>query len=168
MALDFDPGKWEGEESLEADALLEELRLPAERAVKRCLVLAESEVKKTLTGTRSGRTYRVPMTKGGTAARTHVASAPGEPPAVLFGNLRNSIGHTGPKWVFRYTVEGEYGPGIGQGPGVARNPARAYARRLEYGGVDSRGIRILPRPYMEPTAQRIRPRVDDILEAVSP
>jgi hypothetical protein len=39
-----------------------------------------------LSGNRSGRTYRIPGTK-----RTYVASAPGEAPAVQFGDLRRSI-----------------------------------------------------------------------------
>lgn len=154
---------WENLDEIEADELLRELRPGAELAVKMAVVHMEGAVKKTLTGTRSGRTYRVPMTRGrGGAARLHVASAPGEPPAVMFGALRNSIGHGPPRWRGR-TVEAEFGPGLGQSPSTGPDPSKSYARRLEYGGVDSRGIRILPRPYMEPTVQREEPRVDRIL-----
>jgi hypothetical protein len=39
-----------------------------------------------LSGNRSGRVYRIPGTK-----RTYTASAPGEAPGVLFGDLRRSI-----------------------------------------------------------------------------
>lgn len=40
----------------------------------------------TLSGSRSGRTYKVPGT-----GRTYTASAPGEPPAQRLGELRGSI-----------------------------------------------------------------------------
>lgn len=40
----------------------------------------------TLSGSRSGRTYKVPGT-----ARTYTASSPGEPPAQRLGELRGSI-----------------------------------------------------------------------------
>ena len=45
-----------------------------------------NETVKTLSGDRTGRTYRVPGTQV-----TYTASAPGEPPAVQTGQLRNSI-----------------------------------------------------------------------------
>jgi len=41
---------------------------------------------KTLSGSRSGRTYKVPGTE-----RTYTASSPGEPPAQATGRLRQSI-----------------------------------------------------------------------------
>ena len=40
----------------------------------------------TLSGSRSGRTYRVPGSR-----RTYTASAPGEPPASRLGELRQSV-----------------------------------------------------------------------------
>jgi len=45
-----------------------------------------NETLNTLTGTRSGRQYKVPGT-----TRTYTASAPGEPPAQRLGELRQSI-----------------------------------------------------------------------------
>ena len=45
-----------------------------------------NEVLETLSGSRSGRTYKVPGTQ-----KTYTASAPGEPPAVQTGELRQSI-----------------------------------------------------------------------------
>jgi hypothetical protein len=138
--------------------MLDEIRLEAEAAMKTALVLFEGEVKKTLTGSRSGRTYKVSKT-----GRLHVASAPGEAPAVLMGNLRNSVGHSGPEWDGRYTIQGEVGPGLGQEPtGDSPDPGKAYARRLELGGADSRGTMIEPRPYMAPTGQRVEPRIEAI------
>lgn len=156
--IEFQGGKWEGLEGL-GEELLAESRPAAARAVKLAGLHLQNEVKRTLTGARSGRTYKVSKT-----GALHVASAPGEPPAVLFGNLKNSIGHSAPTWVHPYAVESKWGPGLGQAPqGDAPDPAKTYARRLEYGGVDSRGIEILPRPYLEPTEQRERPAVDRLL-----
>ena len=52
-----------------------------------------NEVKKILSGQRSGRIYKVKKT-GGNAQKSGVvytASAPGEPPAIRFGTLRTSF-----------------------------------------------------------------------------
>jgi len=49
-------------------------------------LVAEAAIKRTLTGQRSGQEYKVSKT-----GRTHIASAPGEAPAVLSGDLRASI-----------------------------------------------------------------------------
>src|SRR5690554_2285919 len=99
-------GKWEGLEELE-ESLLAEVRPGAAHSVKQAAMHMQNEVKKTLTGARSGRSYRVSK-KGA----VHIASAPGEPPAVLFGNLRNSVGHEGPTLVTPLIAEAMYGPGL--------------------------------------------------------
>jgi len=157
-----DLSRWTGLETIEAEALLEELRPKAERAVVAAGIYFSGAIKRTLTGTRSGRAYRV--SKRGPL---HIASAPGEPPAVLFGNLRNSIGYSPPSWE-DWTVTVEVGVGLGQPPkGPAKDPETTYARRLEWGGVDVRGVRILARPYMEPTRLREQARVEQILERES-
>ena len=151
-------GSWTGLEGLGEEALAE-LRPKAERAVMKALLLYQRELKKTLTGKRSGRKYKVSK-KG----KLHIASAPGEPPAVLFGNLLKSVGVTPPKWDGN-TIEGEVGIGLGVKPaGGVHDPAKTYARRLEFGGSDSRGIYIAPRPYLEPTSIRVEPQIEAILE----
>jgi len=53
---------------------------------KKAAFKAETAIKRQLTGQRSGRTYKV--SKSG---EVHTASAPGESPAVLSGDLRASI-----------------------------------------------------------------------------
>lgn len=161
-------GDWENLDEISAEELLKELRPHAEAAVFDAVLHMEGAVKRTLTGTRSGRTYRVPLRKNSRGAlRDHIASKEGEPPAVLYGALRNSIGHSKPKWFGPYSVTAEYGPGLAQGPKAVRDAARGYARRLEYGGGDSRGGYIEARPYMEPTEQRERPKVEGILARVA-
>lgn len=151
------PGRWEGLDGFGDDALAE-AKPQAEAAIKAAVVFAASETKLTLSGSRHGRAYRV--SKRG---ELHIASAPGEPPAVLWGNLRNSIGSSEPVWD-GLTVSGEFGVGLGQPPAGGVDPEHSYARRMEWGGIDSRGIRILPRPYLEPTAIRIEPMIQRILE----
>lgn len=138
-------GKWEGLDGM-GDAEMKKLRAPAERAVKRASMHFEGAVKKTLSGKRSGRIYSV-----GKRGRKHQASAPGEPPASLTGKLRQSITRSDPVW-------------DGWSVSASIGSALPYARRLEFGGVDRRGVRILPRPYFAPTSLREGPAIDKILE----
>lgn len=155
--INVGPGEWEGLEGL-SESLLQEIRPEATIAMKEALVRFEGIIKETLTGARSGRSYKVSKT-----GRLHVASAPGEPPAVLFGNLRNSVGHNGPTWN-RWTVFGTVGVGLGQAPGGATpDPSRTYARRLELGGIDSRGVMIQARPYMAPSAVKAEPIIGALI-----
>lgn len=157
--ISFDAGEWEGLEGMGL-AELEKLRGPAELAVDRAGLLLENEVKRTLGpegGPRTGRVYVVPASsaRGPKGRRKnpprHTASAPGEPPAILFGQLRQSIHHSAPTWE-GWAVSTEVGTNQPQ------------ARRLEWGGVDSRGIRILPRPYFEPSVLRSEERIEAVLE----
>lgn len=138
--------RWEGEEHLDSERWIQELRPKAERAILRAAVLFVNEWKKTLSGPRSGRVYRVSKT-----GRLHVASAPGEPPAVLYGRLRQSIAHTGPTWQ-GLTVSAEVGTNV------------IYARPLEFGFVNAHGVRVLARPHFEPTRLRTEPAIERILE----
>lgn len=169
---------WEGIEGL-GDQVLYELRPGAEAAVLTAALYLEGTIKTKLSGARSGRTYQVSRT-----GRLHVASAPGEPPASLYGNLRNSIGHTSPEWD-GWTISSEVGPGLGTRPlgGRGQDPKK-YAERLEWGGVhivprDVRVyisgagwrlvkggtiIRILPRPYMAPSEVEATPAIERMFE----
>jgi hypothetical protein len=142
--IKFVPGQWIGITNLGINEL-NKLRVPAENAILRAMLHLENAVKRKLSGARSGRLYRVSKT-----GRLHQASAPGEPPAVLFGKLRQSITHIGPTWE-GFHVSGEVGTNL------------EYAARLEYGGVDSRGVQILPRPYLAPTVLEEEDRLEQIL-----
>lgn len=128
--ISFDVGRWIGLDEMGEEELTR-LLVPSMLAVERAAQHFANAVKKTLTGPRHGRIYRV-------RGRLHQASAPGEPPAVLRGELRQSI-----------TV----GEVIHEGWDISCEVGSALdkALRLEVGGVDSRGVRILPRPYFEPT-----------------
>ena len=130
------------------DQALRDLRPQAQAVVERVAIYFTGQVQKTLSGKRTGRIYRVSRT-----GRLHQASAPDEPPAVLTGRLRQSIAWTPPKWEGN-TVSSEVGTNV------------VYARRLEYGGVDSRGVKILKRPYWAPTILRISGAVGRLFETL--
>jgi hypothetical protein len=151
-------GHWEGIEGL-GEAALAELRPRAEHAVTQAANLFSNELKLTLTGQRHGREYRVSMT-----GKVHIASAPGEPPAVLYGNLRNSVGFSKPVWNGN-TLEAEVGIGLGVNA-TADRTAASYAALLEFGGMTGRGHRsyVAPRPYIEPTAVRTEEPITRLLE----
>lgn len=83
------------------------------------------------------KTWKLVLSKPGSGReyargkKTHVASAPGEPPAVDTGRLRNSISH------------GTVGGVMRVGTGVI------YARALEYGH-KYKNRTLLPRPHARP------------------
>lgn len=88
---------------------------------KRALVAAGQAYLRAMAGTlsnsppRHGREYRV-----GKSARVHVASAPGEPPALLTGDLRRRAG---------YRLASDAGDVV-----MVFGSSVPYARRLELGG----------------------------------
>lgn len=166
--LRIPPGRWEGVDGM-GDELFAQQRLRAESAVLRAGLFFETELVKTLKGKRSGRVYLI----GKNFDITHVASAPGEAPAVLYGRLWQSIDTVGPTWDGN-TVTCDVGTNV------------VYARRLEFGGAHTqrrtvrvRGtdgwftvkagtiIRIAPRPWMEPTVLRVLSRIERILQGAA-
>lgn len=108
-----------------------QLRTRAEIALQ----IARNEILETLSGDRTGRVYRVPGTK-----RTYVASAPGEPPAVMLGHLRQEI------LTEIQETDTEIVAAIGS--------PLPYSLRLELG--DSR---MAPRPWLRPSLQRAVPKI---------
>lgn len=163
--IKFAPTKWEGLDGM-GEEELKKLRAPAARAVTKAGRHFANETKKTLAGQRSGEIYPL-----GRRGRTYQASAPGEPPASRFGKLRQSITQTDPEW-------------DGWNVSVWVGTNLPYARRLEWGGLSTvphdvtvqvrpgvwrvvkagTVIKILPRPYFEPTYLREASTIDRILE----
>jgi phage gpG-like protein len=140
-------GQWFGLSELTEDEL-KKLKPKAEAAVLKTALYFEGRVKKKLTGIRHGRTYWIGR---GKRKRPHIASAPGEAPAVLTGKLRQSITHSDVRWEGDDAVS-EVGSSV------------PYAARLEFGGVDSRGIRILPRPYFSATWLEEQDKMQSMLD----
>ena len=119
------------------EQVLREMRPKAEAAVLASVLDLEGEIKRTLSQPGTGRIYG-----------RHQASAPGDPPAVDTGRLRNSIAHTRPQWN-GWEVSAEVGTNV------------EYAAALEFGT-----SRILPRPYMRPALEKARPRIEARLRRI--
>lgn len=95
-----------------------------------------------LDGPKTGRTYLIRI--GGRLKR-HQASAPGEAPANLTGNLRKSIGFD-----VRGSESMEFGSRSGP-PAAGISPKQnvaAYSKYLEVGS-----SKIAPRPYLKPSIE---------------
>jgi phage gpG-like protein len=138
---------WSGLDTMAAEEF-EALRRPTEIAITKATLHYEGRVKMKLRGPRSGRMYG-----------EHQASAPGEPPAYLSGDLRKTITHTPVMWD-RDIAFAEVGTPM------------PYGRILELGGVIKRvspqgkhyTIRILPRPYFSATWLEEEERIQAILD----
>ena len=98
-----------------------------------------NETIRTLSGNRTGRTYRVPGTQV-----TYTASAPGEAPAVQTGQLRNSVRDN--VYKREKSVVGEVGTELMKGLWLEKGTKN-----------------MAPRPWLEVSFQRAQPRVREIL-----
>ena len=107
------------------------------KKMQRAVNTVRNTTLETLSGSRSGRTYRVPGT-----SRTYVASAPGEPPAQATSRLRQSI-----KTKVEYKGKAGY---VGTD--------LEYGKMLEYG---TRNIET--RPWLHPSFSKSEQRVKSIL-----
>jgi len=117
-----------------------------------------------LSGQRTGKRYLVPGT-----SVTYQASAPGEPPATMLGNLRKSISSGN-----LYTEQLSSGPGaievqestdelsVAIGPDIRRVP---YAARLEFGGRNADGSRFAERPYLRNTFLEQEQTIENMIRA---
>jgi hypothetical protein len=127
----------------------------AKVAVKEAAMLMETAVKRKLSGQRSGKMYKVKNKDG--RQKTHQASSENEPPANMWGTLFKNVSHTDPE-VRGNEVSSQIGVDLGKVP---------YARRLEYGGRDSRGGYIAPRPYLRTTfaeqEQAVEAKIREVL-----
>lgn len=66
--------------------VMQALEDAASKRMLEAVNVVRNQALETLSGSRSGRTYKVPGT-----SRTYTASAPGEPPAQASGELRQSV-----------------------------------------------------------------------------
>lgn len=113
-------------------------RATRRRMLRAGIRVIERNTKNLMTGTRTGRVSII----GG---KTHVASAPGEPPAVDTGNLKNSLRVI--------EVTDDY---------ASFGSSADYAAELEYGL-----SRIAARPYMRPGAQNSIEEIERVMTAVA-
>lgn len=107
------------------------------RALRAGILVVDRRVKNLMVGTRTGRTYSI-------RGKAHVASAPGEPPAVDTGNLKNSLR------VLEVTDDhASYGT------------SADYAADLEYGS-----RRMAARPFLRPAAEAAVSQIQAAMTAV--
>ncbi|WP_338749790.1 hypothetical protein [Bacillus sp. FJAT-52991] len=126
------------------------IRSKVEKNVAQAAFHLRGELIETVSKEGQGFEYKVP----GTKSKTYTASAPGESPAVLFGQLRNSF-------AVKFDYDKKY---IQAYIGVRGVP---YANRLELGftGKDSLGrvYSMQPRPYFYVTYEKERNTIKEIM-----
>lgn len=135
--------------------------VPVQETEKRLIAIGlqlERDIKKSMVAG-TGRTY----VKGKKKDIIHVASAPGQPPAVDTGRLRASISTN---WSGSILWRGKTGPQAEQTDGIGRPTKKqekftvvvgsnvAYAPFLEFGT-----RKMAARPYMRPAFDRIKNRI---------
>jgi hypothetical protein len=130
---------------VDVEAALEQ---EAKRRTLAAANLVRTQVLLKLSGGRSGRTYRVPGTK-----RTYSASAPGEAPASVLGDLRRA-----------YQVAELDAPQLGHAVGAATaetdregNSVGARALHLERGT-----RRMAARPHLQPAFEEVKDEIEGI------
>ena len=107
--------------------------------LQQSLQVARNETLKTLSGNRSGKTYKVPGTN-----RTYTASSPGEPPAQRLGQLRQSV---------KTEIDKRFGYMFGK-----VGTMLAYGRHLEFGT-----SKMKPRPWLRVSLENAEPAIRKIL-----
>ena len=120
------------------DAARKLIKEGSEKNVLSALAKWHKSLMKVLSGTRSGRVSRVPMTK-----KKYTASAPGEAPAVATGTLKTT---------YKFKMETTLPP-----MGIIGSPQK-YAPMLEYGT-----SRMKPRPHLKKAYDE---KKKEILEAL--
>lgn len=118
-----------------ADDMTDKAGLVVEKTIARIHETVDAE----FAAPKHGATYE----RGG---KEHVASAPGEPPAVDIGNLANSVQHT-----MTGDTEGEVDVGA------------EYGLDLELGTVN-----MAPRPFLGPAVERAWPEFVKAMESLGP
>lgn len=136
-----------------ADAVIEKLGEEAEERVEKAAHHLRNETQETLSGERSGETYKVP----GTESTYYTASAPGEPPASRLGHLRSSI-----DWEI-IKERGVLGLGATKKIVGRVGTDLEYGAKLEHGQYPSGTDAQVARPWLGPTFVRERQAILRIL-----
>jgi len=122
------------------DKVIKSINDNASKRMAKAVIEVRNVVLETLSGSRTGRRYKVPGTQ-----RFYTASAPGEPPAQATGGLRGSI---------KTTVSSEDKKVVGR---VGTD--LEYGKELEFG---SRGV--APRPWLKPSFEKAKDKIEEILD----
>lgn len=129
----------------DASGVLNDLQDGLRQRLGQASVMVQTEMRRTLSGQRTGRWYRVPKLKH---KRLYRASRAGEAPASRFGDLKKAIDrHVDPRRLVA-TI------GAVNAVGHMGNPG-------EYGAILELGK--LKRKFVEPTFERVAPKIRKIL-----
>jgi len=133
---------------LGADGAIKKMQDDSFERMAKALIIARDETITTLSGTRSGRTYKVPGTKGA----YYKASSPGEAPASATGELRQhvstSIEGNGNKIIGNIGILED---AINE---VTKESIGDYAKCLEYGTKN-----MAARPWLKPSCEKATPEI---------
>ena len=125
---------------LRTKELTQSIRDTASRRMYQAVEVVKVAQLETLSGDRSGRTYKVPGTN-----RTYTASRPGQPPAQATGGLRQSL---------QTSVSGK-----------GRTITGKSGTKLPYGKMlDDGTLKIAPRPWLMPSLLRALPKLREIFK----
>jgi len=118
-------------------SLPEVVRQEVAKGVSASALMLQNDMRMSIQkGPKTGRAYKRGKTKW------HRASAPGEAPATDSGRLASHINFTLSERGMKASV------GVNDATNIV------YAARMEFGGKDSRGVYIAPRPYIRPALRR--------------
>lgn len=120
------------------DKVMKAIDDAASKKMSQAVMEVRNTTLETLSGSRSGRTYKVPGTQ-----RTYTASAPGEPPAQATASLRQSI---------KTVVRGEGKKVIGE---VGTD--KEHGPMLEFGTRN-----MAPRPWLRISFEKTMPKLKQI------
>lgn len=141
----------------------------ASKRMAEAVNVVRNTVLETLSGNRSGRTYKVPGT-----SRTYTASSPGKPPAQATGRLRQSIKTSvegeGRKVIGKVGTTLDYGKYLefGTRGGAVIRPRTAKVLAFFVDGRDVFATQVIqgpiaPRPWLKISFEKSREKVKSIL-----
>ncbi len=121
------------------DKVIKAIEENAAKRMAKAVDAVRNTTLETLSGSRTGRKYKVPGTQ-----KIYTASAPGEPPAQATGRLRQSV---------KTSVRSEGKKIIGE-VGTDLD----YGKELEHGT-----SKVAPRPWLHPSFEKARNKIQEIL-----
>lgn len=152
-----------------ADKVNRAIDSTARKKMSEAVQAVRTQTLETLSGSRTGRVYRVPGTK-----RLYTASSPGKPPAQATGHLRQSIKVSvegdGRKVVGKCGTDVIYGPMLefGTRGGAIIRPKAARVLAFFTGGKMVFATQVIqgpikPRPWLKISFEKAMPKVKRIL-----
>ena len=122
------------------DKVIKSIEQNASKRMAKAVNEVRNVVLETLSGSRTGRRYKIPGTQ-----KFYTASSPGEPPAQATGRLRQSI---------KTSIQSEGKVIVGR-----IGTDLDYGKTLEFGD-----DKVAPRPWLHPSFEKARDKISEILD----